>query len=139
MLQAGYLLHPLTIATVLGVVVLLVMTAKNSNSYITTLVLVVVALLISGVRELIRYDIMSGLGYNIYDYKISLEIPSTAMFLSTFLVMGVVGVTFLLTMAWKVGKNQGVFDASKDPWLQNWATIRLPLWLLGWSYISVGV
>jgi hypothetical protein len=36
------------------------------------------------------------------------------MFLSTFVIMGFTGVAYLLTMAWKVGKNQGVFDASKD-------------------------
>ena len=36
------------------------------------------------------------------------------MFLSTFVIMGFVGVAYLLTMAWKVGKNEGVFDGSKD-------------------------
>lgn len=143
MLKIGYLLHPLIIVTVLGVVGLLYMTAKNVNSYITTIVLVVVALLISAVRELIRYDIMSKLGYNIYDYHMNLEIPSTVMFLSTFLIMGVVGVTYLLTMAWKVGKTQGVFDASKDALvtrLSNYTLTIMGTWMVvffGWGMVTL--
>lgn len=114
MLQIGYLFHPVSLATIVGVLVLLVMAKTNSNSYYTTLILVVVALLISTIREVIRFDIMGKLGYNIYDYPVNLEIPTIVMFLSTFLIMGFVGVAYLLTMAWKVGKNEGIFDGSKD-------------------------
>lgn len=114
MLQIGYLFHPVSLATVIGVLVLLVMAKTNSNSYYTTLVLVVVALLISTMREVIRFDIMGKLGYSIYDYPVNLEIPTIVMFLGTFLIMGFVGVAYLLSMAWKVGKNEGVFDGSKD-------------------------
>ncbi len=114
MLKIGYLLHPVVIITIVGVLVLLYMIAKNTNSYLTTAVLVVVALLISGIRELIRFDLMSGLGYNIYDYPVNLEIPTFTMFMLTFVIMGGTGIAFLLTLAWKVGKTKGVFDGSKD-------------------------
>ncbi|MCK9257083.1 MAG: hypothetical protein M0P02_03315 [Sulfurospirillaceae bacterium] len=114
MLKVGYLFHPISLVTIAGVVMLLVMSKMNNNSYYTTLILVVVALLISSVRELIRFDLMMDLGYNIYDYPVNLEIPTIVMFLATFLIMGFVGVAYLLTMAWKVGKNEGVFDGSKD-------------------------
>ncbi len=114
MLQEGYLMNPLSLAIIVGVVILLLFVYKNSNSYITTGVLVVVALLISAMRELIRFNLMNNLGYNVYDYPVNLELPSIIMFLSTFLILGGVGVAYLLTMAWKVGKNQGVFDGSKD-------------------------
>ncbi len=137
MMQAGYLMHPLVIATVLGVLVLLYMVSKNSNSYITTGVLVVVALLISGIRELIRFDIMSNLGYSIYDYPVNLEIPSIVMFLLTFLVMGGVGVAYLLTMAWKVGKNKGVFDGSKDKAVTRLGDYTLAIMVL-WMVIYFG-
>jgi hypothetical protein len=139
MFNAGYLLHPLTLATVAGVVILLFMSAKNSNSYLTTAVLVVVALLISSIRELIRFDIMGSLGYSIYDYPVNLELPSIVMFLATFLVMGGVGVAYLLTMAWKVGKTQGVFDGSKDVWvtkLGNYTLGIMVVWMItyfGWG------
>ena len=141
MLQAGYLLHPLSLAIVVGVVILLLMAYKNSNSYLTTLMLVIVALLISGMRELIRYNLMSGLGYNIYEYPINLEIPTITMFLLTFLIMGGVGVAYLLTMAWKVGKTQGIFDGSKDKWvtkLGNYTITIMVTWMViyfGWGML----
>lgn len=134
MWSVDYLFSPLSIAIVVGVLGLLALSAKNSNSYFTTGVLVVVALLISGMRELIRFDLMVGLGYNIYDYPVNLEIPSIAMFLLTFLIMGGVGVAFLLTMAWKVGKNQGVFDASKDVVVSKLANYTLGI-MTAWMVI----
>ncbi|MBD3796169.1 MAG: hypothetical protein IE887_00205 [Campylobacterales bacterium] len=143
MLQIGYLSNPLVMATIAGVVVLLAMVAKNANSYLTTVVLVVVALLISGVRELIRYDIMSELGYNIYDYTVNLEIPSITMFLLTFTILGGVGVTYILTMAWKVGKTQGVFDGTKDTTvnrLANYTIAIMSIWLIvyfGWGMFTL--
>ncbi|RXJ81315.1 hypothetical protein [Arcobacter sp. F2176] len=139
MIQVGYLLHPLSIAIVVGVVILLFMILKNSNSYITTIVLVVVALLISSMRELIRFDIMAKLGYSIYEYPVNLEIPTIVMFLLTFLVLGGVGVAYLLTLAWKVGKNQGVFDGTKDKAvtkLGNYTLSIMVLWMViyfGWG------
>ena len=139
MIQVGYLLHPLSIAIIIGVVILLFMILKNSNSYITTIVLVVVALLISSMRELIRFDIMAKLGYSIYEYPVNLEIPTIVMFLLTFLVLGGVGVAYLLTLAWKVGKNQGVFDGTKDKAvtkLGNYTLSIMVLWMViyfGWG------
>lgn len=114
MVRLEYLIHPVSISIIVGVLILLYMVYQNNNSYITTLVLLLVALLISGLREVIRYDIMSKLGYQVYDYPVNLEIPSLVMFLLTFLILGGFGVAWLLTMAWKVGKTQGVFDGSKD-------------------------
>lgn len=143
MINAGYLLHPVTIATIIGVVILLFMAYKNSNSYITTGVLVVVALLISAVREVIRFDIMTNLGYNIYDYPVNLELPSIAMFLLTFVIMGFIGVAYLLTMAWKVGKIQGVFDGTKDKAvtkLGNYTLYIMIIWMViyfGWGMFTL--
>lgn len=143
MINAGYLLHTVTIATIIGVVILLFMAYKNSNSYITTGVLVVVALLISAVREVIRFDIMTNLGYNIYDYPVNLELPSIAMFLLTFVIMGFIGVAYLLTMAWKVGKIQGVFDGTKDKAvtkLGNYTLYIMIIWMViyfGWGMFTL--
>lgn len=133
MSSIGYLMHPLSISIIVGVVALLLISYSNSNSYITTGVLVVVALLISAMRELIRFDIMSNLGYNIYDYPVNLEIPSIVMFLLTFLIMGGIGVAYLLTMAWKVGKSQEpIFDGSKDKAvtrLGNYTLVIMVTWM----------
>ena len=95
------------------------------------------ALLISTMRELIRFDIMAGLGYSIYDYPINFEIPSIVMFLSTFLIMGFVGVAYLLTMAWKVGKSEGVFDGSKDVMVNRLGQSTLYI-MIAWMVIYFG-
>ncbi|WP_304542821.1 hypothetical protein [Sulfurimonas microaerophilic] len=143
MFQVDYLTNPVVIATVLGVVVLLFMIANNKNSYITTGVLVIVAILISTVREVIRYEIMAELGYNIYDYTVNLEIPSITMFLLTFLIMGGVGVAYILTMAWKVGKTQGVFDGTKEKTvnkLANYTISIMVVWMVvyfGWGMFTL--
>ncbi|MBN2894394.1 MAG: hypothetical protein JXK05_00685 [Campylobacterales bacterium] len=127
-LEAGVLLHPLSLATVAGVVVLLLLAIKNSNSYITTGVLVVVALLISSVREYIKYQIMIDVGYNIYDYPMNIDWPSVIMFLLTFVFLGFTGVAFITTMAWNVGKTQGVFDAQNHTATRRLASVTL--WIL---------
>ncbi|WP_321315608.1 hypothetical protein [Halarcobacter sp.] len=143
MTKADYLLHPLTLTTILGVLILLFFSYKNSNSYITTGILVVVALLISAIRELIRFDLMTGLGYNIYDYPVNLELPSIVMFLLTFVIMGFIGVAYLLTMAWKVGKIQGVFDGTKDKAvtrLGNYTLYIMIVWMaiyFGWGMVTL--
>ncbi|MBU0633176.1 hypothetical protein KKA17_11085 [bacterium] len=129
MLQENMLLSVISLATIAGVVVLLLMAKMNKNSYITTVVLVVVALLISGVREIIRYNLMADHGYNIYTYTMNIDWPSTIMFLLTFLFLGVTGVAFILRMAWKVGKNEGtVFDGQNDKLTRVLGTATL--WIL---------
>jgi len=121
MLKEGILFNPLVIATVLSVVVLLWMVSRDDkNSYMTTGVLVIVALLISAVREYIKYSLMSGIGYDVYSYPMNLEWPSIIMFLLTFVFLGFTGVGFIATMAWKVGKNEGlVYDCDKNPALRR--------------------
>ena len=133
MLQLGYLTHPVSISIIAGVLILVYMILVNKNSYITTIVLVLVALLISTLRELIRFDIMAKLGYSIYDYPVHLEIPSIIMFLLTFVVLGGVGVAWLITMAWKVGKNQGIFNGTKDvavTKLGNYTLAIMVVWMV---------
>ncbi len=137
MLQIGMLFHPLTLATVVGVVVLLLFAMKNKNSYMTTGILVVVALLISGVRELIKYNIMIDIGYNIYDYPMNIDWPSVIMFLSTFVALGFTGVGFIATMAWNVGKTEGVFDAQNHVPTRKLA--KATLWILvTWCVVYMG-
>ena len=138
-LQAGVLLHPLSLATVAGVVVLLLLAMKNGNSYVTTGVLVLVALLISAVRELVKYQIMADIGYNIYDYPMNIDWPSVVMFLLTFVFLGFTGVAFIATMAWKVGKTENgqVFDAENHAPTRKLATATL--WILvSWCVVYFG-
>lgn len=145
MLQVGLLFNPLSLVTIVAVVVLLMMAKANKNSYMTTVVLVVVALLISGIRELIRYNIMSKVGYDVYSYPMNLEWETIIMFLSTFVVLGFTGVAFILTMAWKIGKNDTgkVYVASENSGVNKLANISLwvfSIWLVvyfAWGMVAL--
>lgn len=143
MLQIGMLFNPLSLAIVAAVLVLLFMVKSVTHSYWTTLWLVVTALLISGMRELIRFNIMDNLGYSIYDYPMNIDWPSVVMFLSTFAVLGFTGVAFIATLSWRAGKTEGVFDAGKDPLvtkLANSTFAILIVWCLvyfGWGMFTV--
>lgn len=137
MFQEGLLFNPLALAIVAAVAVLLLMVLKGANSYMITGVLVVAALLISALREYIRFNLMSGLGYNIYDYPMNIDWPSVIMFLLTFVFFGFTAIGWIVTMAWKVGKTQGVFDASKDPVVTKLANATVAIVLL-WCMVYMG-
>ncbi|MEF3192447.1 MAG: hypothetical protein K6347_07915 [Campylobacterales bacterium] len=136
-LKEGVLFHPISLLTVVGVVALLFLAMKNSNSYITTGVLVVVALLISAVREYIKYNIMAKIGYNIYDYPMNIDWPSVVMFLLTFVFLGFTGVAYIATMAWKVGKTEGVFDAQSFAPTRKLGIATLSI-LVAWCLVYFG-
>jgi hypothetical protein len=109
--------------------IVLILFAKNlKNSYLTSAALIVLVLLISGFREYIRYNIMFDIGYDIYNYPLNIEWSSITMFVLTFVSLGGVGVSFIATMAWKVGKSNGVLDASKDKTITIMANMLL--WIL---------
>ncbi|WP_345985597.1 hypothetical protein WCX49_00330 [Sulfurimonas sp. HSL-1656] len=143
MFMEGLLLNPLSLAIVVSVLLLLVMIHFVKRSYLTTLWLVVVALLISGMRELIRFQIMGDLGYSVYDYPMNIDWPSVVMFLLTFVFLGFTGVAFIATLAWRAGKSEGVFDASKDALVSRLANSTfaiLIVWCLvyfGWGMFTV--
>lgn len=130
MLNEGMLFNFLSLITILGVVALFGMVLKCKKSYITTALLVVVALLISGIREYIKYNIMVNLGYDIYTYKVNLEIPSISMFLLTFISLGFIGVAFISVLAWKIGKNDTgvVYNGEVDGVVRKLGTATL--WIL---------
>jgi hypothetical protein len=109
-------------------IVLILFTKNLKNSYLTTAALIVLILLISGFREYIRYNLMFDIGYDIYNYPLNIEWSSITMFVLTFVSLGGVGVSFIATMAWKVGKSNGVLDASKDRTITIMANMLL--WIL---------
>lgn len=94
--------------------IFLLLTKNIKNSYISSALFIILLLIISGFREYIKFNIMNNIGYNIYDYPLNIEWTSISMFILTFVSLGGIGVTFICTMAWKVGKNNGYFDATKD-------------------------
>lgn len=112
--ETGYLTNPLTLVALLAFIITAAMSLKDSNAYVTTALLVVTTLVVSGIRELIRYNIMDSIGYDLYGYPMNIDWSSTILFLLTFGILGGIGFSFILVMAWKVGKSEGVFDGEKD-------------------------
>lgn len=140
-LTLNMLFHPLVIAIVIFVLLLLAMALKGSNSYVMTLVLVVAALLISTLREVIRMNIMSKYGYTIYEYPMNIDWPSVIMFLATFVGVGFTAVGFMLTLAWRAGRTKGVYTADGTVTKLANATVTITvIWVvifLGWGIITV--
>ncbi|QIR76119.1 hypothetical protein FA592_07730 [Sulfurospirillum diekertiae] len=140
-LTLNMLFNPLVLAIVLFVLILLFMVIKESNSYITTLVLVVTALLISTLREVIRMNIMSKYGYSIYDYPMNIDWPTVIMFLSTFVCVGFTGVGFMLTLAWRAGRTKGLYTADGTVTKLANATVGITIiWalvFLAWGLVVV--
>lgn len=140
-LTLNMLFHPLVIAIVVFVLLLLAMALKGSNSYVMTLVLVVAALLISTLREVIRMNIMSKYGYTIYEYPMNIDWPSVIMFLATFVGVGFTAVGFMLTLAWRAGRTKGVYTADGTVTKLANATVTITvIWVvifLGWGIITV--
>lgn len=114
--------------------ILLILVRNLNNSYISSLIFIVNILLISGFREYIKYNIMNSFGYDIYSYPLNIEWASISMFVLTFASLGGIGVTFIASMTWKIGKNNGYFDASKDRTITLMANTLL--WILSiWCII----
>lgn len=140
-LTLNMLFNPLVIAIVVFVLILLGMVAKDMNSYVITLVLVVTALLISTLREIIRMNIMSKFNYSIYDYAMNIDWPTVVMFLTTFVGVGFTAVGFMLTLVWKAGRTKGVYTADATVTKLANATVGVTIvWalvFLAWGTLSV--
>ncbi|AXX91695.1 hypothetical protein CPU12_04315 [Malaciobacter molluscorum LMG 25693] len=112
--QLGKITDIFSIVICIYLLIFLLLTKNIKNSYISSALFIILLLIISGFREYIKFNIMNNIGYNIYDYPLNIEWTSISMFILTFVSLGGIGVTFICTMAWKVGKNNGYFDATKD-------------------------
>jgi len=135
--EAGKLTHPLALLSIGAMAYMLWMSQKNTNAYLSMSMLVVVVLLVSGVRELIRFNIMQNVGYDLYGYPTHIDWESTILFILTFGVLGLTGFAFIIAMAWKVGKTEGVFDGQKDPLVSKLASASLYLFS-AWIVVFFG-
>lgn len=85
-------------------------------------------LLASVGREVLRFNILNdGFSYDVFDYKIVMDIYSTALFFGTFLIVGGAVFAYFLTIAWQVGQTKGVYTAS--PLVNKMGTIAI--WIVG--------
>ncbi|WP_178862667.1 hypothetical protein [Thiomicrorhabdus cannonii] len=85
----------------------------HQTSYKPLFYAAIMALLVAIFRELIRIQYMLPYGYDILDYKVMEDLPSTALFFLTFVGVGGLVGGFFLTAIYKAGRTQGVYQASK--------------------------
>jgi hypothetical protein len=95
-------------------------------------------IVVGAAREMLRFVTLLGShGYDAMDYRINMDWYSTALFFTTFGVVGGVTLAYLLTVAWQAGQSKGLYTPS--------ATVtRIGRWsvglLVGWTvlYFAVG-
>lgn len=95
-------------------------------------------IVVGAAREMLRFVTLLGShGYDAMDYRINMDWYSTALFFTTFGVVGGVTLAYLLTVAWQAGQSKGLYTPS--------ATVtRIGQWsvglLVGWTvlYFAVG-
>jgi hypothetical protein len=88
-------------------------------------------------REALRTNYVGRFGYSIFDYKVNLDLGSTALFLCTF-IAGVFIVSYPVYVAYASGRTAGQYTAS--PAVRKWGSAGLAL-LLFWiaAVVSLGI
>ncbi|MDO9251209.1 MAG: hypothetical protein Q7U48_06605 [Hydrogenophaga sp.] len=95
-------------------------------------------IVVGAAREMLRFVTLLGShGYDAMDYRINMDWYSTALFFTTFGVVGGVTLAYLLTVAWQAGQSKGLYTPSAS-------VTRIGRWsvglLVGWTvlYFAVG-
>ncbi len=86
-------------------------------------------------REALRMKYLGQFGYSVFDYKLNIDWGSTVLFFAT-LIMGLMIVAYLLSVAYKAGRVEGVFDA--PPSMHRHGKISIAL-LITWIVIVAGL
>lgn len=86
-------------------------------------------------REALRMTYLGKLDYSVFNYKMNMDIGSTALFISTFL-MGLVIISYLLAVAYRSGRISGEYTAT--PIMERWGKISIGL-LLAWIVVVAGL
>ncbi len=89
----------------------------------------------SATREALRMKYTGRFAYSIFDYKLNLDLGSTALFFGTF-VMGLVIVSYLLTVVFQSGRVAGPYEASPSLHRLGKASIAL---MLAWIVVVAGL
>ncbi|WP_319558292.1 hypothetical protein [Thiomicrorhabdus sp.] len=83
-------------------------------------------------REALRIHYMLPFDYDITDYKVMEDIPSTALFFMTLIGVGGLVGGFFLTAIYKAGRTQGMYQASKQVSQLGSAAVGI---MIGWIAI----
>ncbi|MGE4500625.1 MAG: hypothetical protein AB7C96_09800 [Hydrogenovibrio sp.] len=103
----------LLVLLILGFQLLMQWNKPSRTSYQTLLMAALMALMVAVFREALRVQYMLPFGYDILDYKVMEDWPSTALFFLTFIGVGGLVGGFYLTAIYKAGRTEGMYQASE--------------------------
>lgn len=101
------------------------------------IITVITVLAMSAVREVLRMFYVGMYNYSIYNYKLNIKYGSTLLFAITF-IMGVLVVSFLTTVVFKIGRSSKPVDLSSLK-LRTWSVYLMIGWILMMVAIAIYV
>lgn len=108
----------------------------NYMAFGMTLIMTIV---LATIREILRFvTLLEAAGWDALAYKVNMDWSSTVIFFVTFLVVGGLNLTYLLTLAWKSGQTKEVYVPSLGlSRVGTMALVSLVLWVVG--YFAIGI
>ncbi len=108
-------------------------------NYLGFVMPVVMVMLLATLREVLRYGtLLGGFGFDAMDWRINMDWPTTLIFFTTFLVVGGLNISYLVTLAWKSGATEGVYTPSAGiNRLGTLCVVSLVAWVV--AYFAIGL
>ena len=101
----------------------------------------IMAIVLAGLREVLRFvTLLEAAGWDALAYKVNMDWSSTVIFFVTFLVVGGLNLTYLLTLAWKSGQTKALYTPGVGiTRVGSMAILSLVLWVVGYFTIGISV
>ena len=99
----------------------------------------IMAIVLAALREVLRFvTLLEAAGWDALAYKVNMDWSSTMIFFVTFLVVGGLNLTYLLTLAWKSGQTKALYTPGVGiTRVGSMAILSLVLWVVG--YFTIGI
>lgn len=101
----------------------------------------IMAIVLAALREVLRFvTLLEAAGWDALAYKVNMDWSSTVIFFVTFLVVGGLNLTYLLTLAWKSGQTKALYTPGVGiTRVGSMAIVSLVLWVVGYFTIGISV
>ena len=101
----------------------------------------IMAIVLAALREVLRFvTLLEAAGWDALAYKVNMDWSSTVIFFVTFLVVGGLNLTYLLTLAWKSGQTKALYTPGVGiTRIGSMAILSLVLWVVGYFTIGISV
>lgn len=101
----------------------------------------IMAIVLAALREVLRFvTLLEAVGWDALAYKVNMDWSSTVIFFVTFLVVGGLNLTYLLTLAWKSGQTKTLYTPGVGiTRVGSMAILSLVLWVVGYFTIGISV